>query len=205
MSLEDPGSVSRWIDGLKAGDRAAAQPLWDRYFARLVRLARVKLRGGHRAGAVEDEEDAALSAFESLCAGAKDGRFPRLSDRDDLWRLLVTITVRKAFDQIQRGQRRKRGGGRLVDEAALGEDGDARGPGLDGIAGEEPAPDLALMLAEGPRARLDRLDDDGLRRIALWRMEGYTNEEIAAKLGCVTRSVERKLNVIRRAWLGEGG
>ena len=36
-------------------------------------------------------------------------------------------------------------------------------------------------------------------------MEGYTNEEIARELGCVTRSVERKLNVIRKAWLGEGG
>ena len=35
MPLEDPGSVSRWIDGLKAGDRAAAQPLWDRQCHRL--------------------------------------------------------------------------------------------------------------------------------------------------------------------------
>ena len=205
MSAGEKGSISHWIVGLKAGDHAAAQPLWDRYFELMVRLARARLRAAQRVPAAEDEEDAALSAFESLCAGAKDGRFPRLSDRDDLWRLLVTITVRKALDQIQRRQRRKRGGGRVVDEAALGEDGDARGPGLDGIAGGEPAPDLALMLAEGLRDRLDRLDDDGLRRIALWRMEGYTNEEIARKLGCVTRSVERKLNVIRRAWLGEGG
>src|SRR5688572_9766452 len=81
MPLEDPGSVSRWIDGLKAGDRAATLPLWDRYFAQLVRLARVKLRAAHRAGAVEDEEDAALSAFESFCAGAERGRFTQLSDR----------------------------------------------------------------------------------------------------------------------------
>ncbi len=93
MTTGDQGSVSRWLGDLKAGDAAAAQPLWERYFARLVGLARAKLRGARRGGAAADEEDAALSAFNSFCAGVACGRFPQLADRDDLWRLLVVITA----------------------------------------------------------------------------------------------------------------
>ena len=70
MSTEDPGSVTRWIDGLKAGDPEAAHALWERYFARLVRLAGAKLRARHAPGGDADEEDAALSAFDSFCAAA---------------------------------------------------------------------------------------------------------------------------------------
>jgi DNA-directed RNA polymerase specialized sigma24 family protein len=203
MGHED-GSVTRWIGDLKAGDHAAAGLLWQRYFDRLVRLAQGRLRRGLRGGAAEDEEDAALSAFHSLCEGATRGRFDRLTDRDDLWRLLVVITARKVLDQVQRNGRLKRGGGRLVDEAALGGGGaDPAGACLDAIVGPEPTPEFAALIAEEVRARLDGLGDEALRQVALWRMEGYSNEEIAAKMGCVTRSVERKLNLIRRAWLGE--
>src|SRR5262249_22795994 len=72
MAAGAGGSVTRWIDELKAGEDAAVQPLWERYFARLVRLARAKLRVARR-GASEDEEDAALSAFNSFCAGVARG------------------------------------------------------------------------------------------------------------------------------------
>src|SRR4051812_207164 len=105
MSSEGGGSVTRWIGDLKAGDAAAAQPLWERYFHRLVFLARARLRASRRPSVVEDEEDAALSAFQSFCDGAARGRFPRLTDRDDLWRLLVVITARKACAQVQRRRR----------------------------------------------------------------------------------------------------
>ena len=93
---------------LKAGDLAAAQPLWERYFQRLVRLARQKLRAGHRSGADADAEDAALNVFDSFCDGVARGRFPQLDDRDDLWRLLVTITTHKVTDHARRHGRQKR-------------------------------------------------------------------------------------------------
>src|SRR5215471_11580657 len=76
--------VTHWIGLLQAGDVAAAQPLWERYFARLVELARSRLRGAGRR--VADEEDVALSAFDSFCRGAMGGRFPRLTDSADLWK-----------------------------------------------------------------------------------------------------------------------
>ena len=54
---------------LKAGDTVAAQPLWERYFQRLVHLARGRFPILHKAGAIEDEEDAALSAFQERLPG----------------------------------------------------------------------------------------------------------------------------------------
>ena len=53
MSADDPVTV--WLGRLQAGDPAAARPLWDRYFRRLVGLARARLRrhrpaGGRRGG-----------------------------------------------------------------------------------------------------------------------------------------------------------
>src|ERR687886_50259 len=95
----DDGSVTRWLGRLQAGDPAAAQQLWERYFPRLVGLARQRLRGAPRRAA--DEEDVALSAFDSFCRGVARGRFPQLHDRNNLWGLLVLITARKALNLAQ--------------------------------------------------------------------------------------------------------
>ncbi len=202
MSTEPQGSVSHWIGALKGGDAEAAQRLWERYFESLVRLARAKLGAVPRGEA--DEEDIALSAFHSFCQGAAGGRFPRLDDRYGLWRLLVTITVRKALDQSERQGRKKRGGDRVrVETAPTRGDDDARGDGLDLIVGREPTPAFAAMVADECRRLLEALGDETLRRIALLRMEGYSDPEIAARLGCGLRTVGRKLELIRKAWLRE--
>ena len=87
-------SISHWIQQLKEGEQAGIQALWDRYFTRLVELARKKLAGAPRRAA--DEEDVALSAFDTFCRRAAEGHFPRLADRDDLWQILVMLTLRKA-------------------------------------------------------------------------------------------------------------
>jgi DNA-directed RNA polymerase specialized sigma24 family protein len=203
MSGDEGGSVTCWLGHLKEGDQAAAQPLWERYFARLVIVARGKLKKLRRTTADQDEEDAALSAFNSFCDGAARGRFPQLADRDDLWRLLVVITARKAMAQAHREGRKKRGGGRIVDEAVLfgHGTGDAGSlAGLERIAGEGPTPEFAAMIAEECQRLLDVLDDDSLRQVALSRMEGYTNDEIAAQLGCARRTVARRLELIRKTW-----
>ena len=197
------GSISYWIDALKAGNPDAAQPLWERYFDRLVRLAAAKLREARRLGIAEDGEDAALSAFDSLCAGAMNGRFPRLSDRDELWSLLVVITARKALDQIERGRAKKRGGGRVVPESLLELPGEGGARAFEMIEGPGPSPEFAAMFAEEYRLRLESLPDEKYRSIAVCRMEGYTREEIALKLGCSTKTVANKLEYIRKAWIGD--
>jgi DNA-directed RNA polymerase specialized sigma24 family protein len=188
MAADD--SITQWIDQLKGGNQNAAQPLWERYFHRLVGLARKKLQHAPRRAA--DEEDVALSAFDTFCRGAEQGRFPRLHDRDDLWRLLVVITARKAIDQMRKKANEVRGESGFGPLSAASDE-----PPLEQVLGNEPTPEFAAEVAEEVERFLDRLDDDELRRVAIWKMEGYTNDEIAQKLGCVARSVERRLWVIR--------
>jgi DNA-directed RNA polymerase specialized sigma24 family protein len=194
MSAE--GSVSRWLGPLQQGNPDAAQELWQRYFLNMAKLARQVLRQRPLRGA--DEEDVALSAFDSFCHNAEQGRFPQLRDRDDLWRLLAVITARKAQRARRDEGRQKRGGQR---QANLGSDDAAL---LEEIAGREPSPELAAQMAEDYQRLLRLLGDDDLRRVAVARMEGHTVEEIAAQSGCAPRSVKRKLQVIRTLWEHEG-
>ena len=191
-------SVTYWIEQLKAGDRAAAQPLWEGYFQRLVTRTRQKLAGMPRRAA--DEEDVALSAFASFCRAAAQGRFPQLHDRDDLWRLLIVITDRKAGCLVRYERRKRRGGGRVLDEAALGYRRAAGASPLAQVAGPEPSPDFAALVGEECRRLLAALDDPELQRAAVLKMEGYTVAEIAAQMGCVPRTVRRWLRLIRQTW-----
>jgi DNA-directed RNA polymerase specialized sigma24 family protein len=191
-------SVSHWLRLLQDGDSAAAQPLWDRYFRRLVGLARAKLEARPRLGA--DEEDVALSAFASFCRAAEARRFPQLSDRDDLWRLLIAVTEHKACNLIRDERRLKRGGGAVRRESDLARPDDSAPPGLDQIAGREPTPEFAAQVAEECQHLLSRLDDGELQAIAVWKMEGETVPEIADRLGCALSTVERRLRLIRQIW-----
>jgi DNA-directed RNA polymerase specialized sigma24 family protein len=183
--MAEPGSVSRWLGDLQAGDRDAVAPLWERYFTRLVALARARLGDSPRQ--VADEEDVALAAFASFCRAAEQGSLTDLRDRDGLWRLLVSLTARKAIDQQRREGRLKRGGG-VVPVT------------LDDVIGEEPTPQFAAEVADEYRRLLELLADPELVTIARLKMEGHTSEEIAGRLGYVLRTVERKLQLIRTLW-----
>jgi DNA-directed RNA polymerase specialized sigma24 family protein len=193
-------SITRWIGELKSADAGAAQQeLWNRYFNRLVGLARKLLRGA--AQRVEDEEDVVLNALHSFFRGAQAGRFPDLRDRTDLWPLLVKITAHKAFNQLERQHAQKRGGGRVRGESVFMDGGaDSDIAGIEQVIGGEPTPDFAIAMAENCQRLLGQLDDDELREIARLKLEGYTNDEISARLGIVERTVERRLNRIRRQW-----
>ena len=190
-------SVSQWLDGVKAGDSAAIERLWQRYFERLVRLARGKLPDNCRRAF--DEEDVAISAFQSFCERAGRGQFPQLSDRNDLWRVLLTLTIRKAVLTIRHHTRRKRGGGRVLGESALMQ-GDQARDGLAEFFERAPSPDDLVLFTEELEKRLDQLQDATLKSIAVRKLEGYGVQEIANELGASTRTVERKVRLIRAIW-----
>jgi DNA-directed RNA polymerase specialized sigma24 family protein len=194
------GSITRYLRQLQDGSPEAAGPLWERYFVRLVPLARRLLHDTPRGMA--DEEDLALAALHSFCRGACAGRFPELGDRESLWRLLVVITWHKARHQKEREYSAKRGGGRVRCETDLA---GRRGAGLDQVVSAEPTPELAALMADECRRLLACLEEDGLRAVALRKLEGYTNAEVARQLDCSLASVERKLRRIRGIWEEEAG
>jgi RNA polymerase sigma factor (sigma-70 family) len=199
--MSSPDSVSRWIAALKEGDADAAQSIWKRYYRRLVALARKKLRFARRRCA--DEEDVVQNAFQSFFRAIGEGRYPHLDDRESLWRLLVVITANKALKQLAYEQRQKRGGGTLARQRGMYLIEQDEESAVARIVGAEPTPEFAAQMAEEYRRLLDLLGDETLRRVAVWKMEGYANDEIAGKLACSRRTVARKLEAIRILWSKE--
>ncbi len=199
MSSEnDGGSVTLLLGGLKAGDPDAMPGLWNRYFERLVDLARWKMRS-RPSGAESDEEDVALQVLDAFQRGVKGGKFPRLDDRNDLWRILVVMTARTVTDIRLRQSRQKRGEGRTLSASDLPEtlsDKDI----LEQIAASEPTPEFAMIVAEEVRRLLESLKREDLKQVAIAKLEGETNEEIAARLGCSLRTVANRLRMIRLMW-----
>ena len=86
-------------------------------------------------------------------------------------------------------------------ESVFEEMGGSAHPGLDQIA--DPSTAAVEQFTLGVRMLLEQLDDELLRKVAIGKMEGYTNQEIARKLGIGLRGVERKLQIIRHKWESE--
>jgi DNA-directed RNA polymerase specialized sigma24 family protein len=184
--MTDTETVSLWLAQLKQGNDQCAQELWSRYFHRQAALARKLLAGVPRLA--EDGEDVALSAFKSFWVGAVDGRFPQLDNRDDLWRLLATITARKAYNVARRGRMRD-GKEQVAHDVAP--------------KNLEMGPELNVMVRDQLERLFEMLNDDILRVIAYCKLEGLTNEQIARSIDKSVATVERKLAVIRRIWASE--
>jgi DNA-directed RNA polymerase specialized sigma24 family protein len=193
--------VSSWVLHLADGDEEIARKIWNEYFGRLVRLARRKLDGMPLRDV--DEEDVALSAMNSFYHGMAQQKFGNVKNREDLWKLLVTITARKATAKLRRHYAQKRGGGSIRGESVFGQKEELNRNGIGNVLGTEPTPELALAVAENCQLLLDKLGDETLRQIALLTLEGHRTEEIAVKLGCVRRTVERKIERIREIWSQE--
>jgi RNA polymerase sigma factor (sigma-70 family) len=184
------GSVSHWLDGLRAGDSLAAQELWNRYFARLTAVAEARLAKLRQEAS---GEDIALSAVKSVMIGLRENRYPELQDRDSLWPLLVTITARKAISEQRRQLAKRRS---RADEC--------RWEDVRDYIGVEPTPEFAIEIADELERLVRAMGDETLRHIVEKKFAGCTNEEIAQELGCSRRTVIRKLELIRREWRDHG-
>ncbi|MEM7560988.1 MAG: ECF-type sigma factor, partial [Planctomycetota bacterium] len=188
------GSVTGWINRLSDGDERAAEELWYHVSLRLKKFAREKLDGHTRLR--YDEDDAANSAFHILCRGLTDGRF-EAENRDALWGLLAVITSRKISAQRRFWLRQKRGGGTERGGSGFVEYGDA---GINGVGGQQGTPDELAEVSESCAQLLGAIADETMKKVVLLKFQGATNVEVAKELNCTTRTVERKLERIRRIW-----
>lgn len=189
------GSFQSFLDALKHGDEAAAQKLWETFVNPLLAVARRRLV----AMRVPDASACVQEAMMSIIKGFRRDAFPNLGDRNDLWNLLVVVTARKASHHIRDELREKRGGGKIVNEAALMTNGREDFAGLEQIFGKEPTPEFEAQWAEEFESRLMELKPE-CRDVAFLRMDGHSNAEIAEQLDVAVRTVERRLAYIRRVW-----
>ena len=195
-------NVSHWINLVKAGDSTAANCIWQHYFDRLVRSVRGRLYGQNRA--VSDEEDIVLSVFDSFYNAAENGQFPDLSDRDDLWRLLLRMAARKVVDKRRHDLRQRRGGDvKLHSLDHVGDDIAGDDCRVIEAIGDEPSPEMVLMTQESVEQLFSHLGVGQLRELAGAKLEGYSNAELAQRFGCSERTIERRLHLIREKFQQE--
>lgn len=189
---ETTGSISYWISQLHAGGVGAEEAIWRRFHRRLLQLAFKVLPISARIEA--DEEDVVNGAFQSFFRRHGEGGFRDLQNRNDLWRLLTSITRRKAIVQIRRSASYKR----RRDSEQLA----APPPPLEQHEDATcPSPETIMMQRETVHRLLAMLNDD-LQQIALCKLSGLTNQEIAAQIRRSTPTVERRLRLIRQKWEG---
>jgi RNA polymerase sigma factor (sigma-70 family) len=199
--------LSSWYQSLREGGSRATEQLWRMYFERMVLVARRKIGDSRRVAA--DEEDVALSAFKSFCMGFQQGKFKPDGAVENLWPLLVTLTLNKAIDHVRRERRLKRGGGG-VPECDRGQGAERQGSGRVDFQADwtelvslEPTPEMQLAAEESFEQLLSSLDatgDSSLRDVLLLSMTGYSTHEVAAHLECTVRTIQRKLQTIRALW-----
>ena len=198
--------VTLWLRELEAGDSAAAQGIYQHFCSRLQNLIRGRIPDQVRV--TYDDDDVAVSAFHSLFLSIRERRY-QLADRTDFWRLLMTIAERKITERVRYETRGKRDVRRVAQNSVMlrlpTEQQDDGHGGVESLAGSEPTAEFAAEVSETCEAMLASLPDDDSRQIALLKLENYTADEIASKLGCTRRTVQRRLLVIRRTWQHASG
>lgn len=184
------GSITLAFRQLREGDRAAVQALWDRFMPRLMGLARTTLSA--KAKRLADPDDIVQNAFLSFLEHVETGRVSGDLHRDALWRYLATITRNKALNQHRDEVAAKRGGGWIQE---LGSELSVKvTPEATGVAALSPQ-EFDTFADE----LLESLDDE-LRAIAILKLAGFDNREIAEALEVVERTIQRKLALIGRLW-----
>ncbi len=193
-----PQSVSKLIMLLQSEDESLAQSeLWRRYYVDIAQ--RVSRRLERRFCAAADEEDIALSTMDSFFRGMQEGRFPNLRRREELWNLLLTIAYRKVLKHRKAAATATRGGGAVQHLASLQADFADRSTGFEFVDVNPSEEEIAMMVEE----ITEDLGDPVLRTIAVRRLQGFTDKEIARQLGVTERTVIRKRQRIQAIWQSE--
>ena len=194
--IDDP--VTIWIEQVRQSDDEAIKHVWQHFADGLQEYARGKIHPKTRR--VYDEQDAVQSMFLSLCQGLKADRYPDLQNRDNLWRLMLVMTGRKISKRHRFDRQLKRDNRRLLTDSYFVQNSqDRNSPNLYPSAAE-PTPELLAEFADTSSALIEALGTDNLKDVALLRIEGLDDCEIASRLQCSRSTVQRRLVMIRKIW-----
>jgi RNA polymerase sigma-70 factor (ECF subfamily) len=182
-SRGDESLLNLWRDG----NQEAARVLFDRYADRLVAVARRHIN--HRLARRLDPEDVVQSVFRTFFRRARSGEL-NVYDPDRLCALLARITINKSIDQINYHKAAKRNLNLDADSGSVEQDLVAQ------VLDREPSPEAVNMFLDQLEHFLGQLGPDE-RQVLEMRMQGYTVEEIARKLGTYDRKVYRILERAR--------
>jgi len=182
------GSITHWLHDLRQGDEDTVGMLWNRWYQRLCG----KIAPHARRLAICDEEDIALGAIYDLCDSLKQNKHAEIDDRNELWRMLSVIAIRKTRDWKKYDIADKRGGGNATYSTSAQSESD--------MPTSTDVPELNAQFADDFRQLMTAKDDPELKRVVRLRLQGFTNNEIAEQLGCARRTVQYMLKRIREVW-----
>ncbi len=192
--------LQQFLVAIANEDDQAISQFWDAHFDRLAALARQKM--SRSVSRIADGEDIALSVLNSFFTGVTQQRFRNLDSKNKIWNLLSSMVLFRVAKRYRHEKAQKRGGGQVRGESVFVNDAD-RNPGLANVAhsvSRSSSPLLDVEFLDTCERFFDALPDEKTRNVARLMLEGYTMDDVAEELGCVRRTVERKLQQIREIW-----
>lgn len=179
------GSISTWIRDATRGDEEAFRKLWDRYWRRMIRTAKRKIKS---IGTVEtDAEDVTSIAFAQVCHRIQNLKSSQNGNRSVFWNLLRVAIFRRVVDAAR---------GKSVAPVNLSSLSENE---LYSILQSQLPPDFSSSVREDLAALFEHLNEEE-RDIVLLSIAGNKQAEIAEKVGLSRRSVIRRLVEIRKIW-----
>jgi RNA polymerase sigma factor (sigma-70 family) len=191
--LPDPSTelIDRWRDG----DQLAANVLFQRYVDRLSGIVTSQLSSRFKSRM--DADDVLQSGCRSFFRRVQEGQF-RFDEDDDVWKLLVTITLNKLRNQIRRHSAAKRNAGQEFRPATSDVPDDFYLQKLSGT----PEPVEAFAFSESIEIVADKLSPQHAL-LLVQRMEGHSQQEIAESFGTSDRSIRRMLDDVKELFQRE--
>jgi DNA-directed RNA polymerase specialized sigma24 family protein len=195
MPVDEPGSITQWLQQLQSGDKKSATEIWKRFYPKIVRLASRALRPSPDRS--QGGEDIAQSAVWNVFEGIIAGNYPYLENRNELWNLLFIATMNRVRTHFRELKNQKNPA--LAFEPLDDDDDCIRD--LSSPQAEIQMADLLEFLMK----LLDQEDPTGnLRSVACLHLEEHSANEIARILRRRKTVVLQQIRMVRILW-GESG
>lgn len=192
--MSSPGSITVLLNKLRSDDESAVEQIFTRFFEQLKSVARRRLSVRDRK--VVDDEDLALWAINTFQRCVRDGMYPKMRNRDDVWKFLVSILERKTVDHIRTQHAEKRGGGQIRGESFFEDQDHPRM--MESLCSDRFDFEVMVDFLDVIESLIIRLKDPELGEILTARFAGHTIKEIADRMDRSVSSVDRKLRLVRK-------